>query len=295
MKKLKEQIKSLYKGLPIIRELYGIQRQLQNQKRMFHSFNSEMIRLQSFGLSNQERYGNPKRLLRYESQVCSQGGEDGVIQEIFRRIGTTIKTFVEIGVGNGSENNTAFLLSQGWKGFWIDGNPKFLNTINQRPDIDSNCLKHTVQFVTKENIAKIFDQLGVPVELDLLSIDIDQNTYYIWEGLASYKPRVIVTEYNAALPPEVDWKVNYDPRRVWDLTQNFGASLKSFEKLGSTLGYSLVGCSFHGVNAFFVRNDLLENHFETPFTAENHYEPPRYWMQHSRHHTRSILDRNNKD
>ena len=36
-----------------------------------------------------------------------------MIQEIFRRIGTTNRTFVEFGVGDGLENNSLFLLKQG--------------------------------------------------------------------------------------------------------------------------------------------------------------------------------------
>ena len=36
----------------------------------------------------QPRYADPKRLHRHELQVFSQNGEDGVLMEIFRRIGT---------------------------------------------------------------------------------------------------------------------------------------------------------------------------------------------------------------
>jgi hypothetical protein len=39
-----------------------------------------------------------------------------------------------------------------------------------------------------------------------------------------------------------------------------------------------VGCNISGANAFFVRNDLVGDYFHTPFTAENHYEPARYWI-----------------
>ena len=54
--------------------------------------------------------------------IYSQAGEDGIIAEIFRRIGTTTKDFVEFGSGNGRENNTVSLLTtQGWKGLWIEG------------------------------------------------------------------------------------------------------------------------------------------------------------------------------
>jgi len=56
------------------------------------------------------KYSNSKRLNKYEYQVYSQGGEDGIIQEIIGRIGTTNKFFVEFGVDGGLECNTLFLL-----------------------------------------------------------------------------------------------------------------------------------------------------------------------------------------
>jgi len=89
---------------------------------------------------------------------------------------------------------------------------------------------------------------------------------------------VIVVEYNAAWPPSIDWKVDYDPSATFDGTLYFGASLKAFELLGRELGYSLVGCNLAGVNAFFVRSDLCGEHFLGPFSAENHFEPARYWL-----------------
>lgn len=41
---------------------------------------------------------DPKRLLRYGFKVYSQSDEDGIIQEIFNRIGTSNRVFVEAGV-----------------------------------------------------------------------------------------------------------------------------------------------------------------------------------------------------
>jgi len=251
----------------------------------------EAIRYCDLELEYNPRYRESRRLHRYAFQVSSQNDEDGIIHEIFRRIGTSNRIFAEVGVGNGTENNTAFLLSQGWKGFWIDGSDAFLRAINARRDLQNGCLTSRVFFVDKENIAGCFEQLGVPRDFDLLSLDVDQNTFYIWEALREFAPRVVVVEYNAAIPPDIDWKVRYVANRTWDGTQNFGASLKAFETLGSQLGYSLVGCDFNGVNAFFVRNDLVADKFAEPFTAENHYEPPRYAHAHRRVLARTILDR----
>jgi hypothetical protein len=247
--------------------------------------------INDFEVMRNPRYADPKRLIRHAFQVTSQNGEDGILHEIFRRIGTTDRVFAEIGVGTGNENNTAFLLSQGWTGYWIDGADRMLSTLASRSDIDRSHVVPAVAFVTRESIGPLFAKLGVPKTFDLLSIDVDQNTYYIWEGLQDYRPRVVVAEYNAALPPDVDWKVRYDPQRTWDGTQNFGASLLAVTKLANARGYQLVGCYFTGLNAFFVRDDLIGDHFAAPFTADNHHEPPRYHLTIRRMHRGAVLDR----
>ncbi len=53
-------------------------------------------------------------------RVFSQNDEDGIVQSIFNDIGIKNKLFIEIGIGNGIENNTHNLILQNWKGIWID-------------------------------------------------------------------------------------------------------------------------------------------------------------------------------
>ena len=120
-------------------------------------------------------------------------------------------------------------------------------------------------------------QGGVSGEIDLLSIDIDNNDYWVWKAITRINPRVVVIEYNATLRPPMSLVVPYEPERTWDgATNYFGASLEAFVRLGRSKGYRLVGCSISGVNAFFVRDDIAGDHFFDPATAEELYEPPRY-------------------
>jgi hypothetical protein len=112
--------------------------------------------------------------------------------------------------------------------------------------------------VRRDNIARIFRENDVPQDLDLLSIDIDGNDYWIWEALAAYRPKVVVIEYNATLGPQRSVTIPYDDDHVWTLDHYFGASLAALTKLGQRLGYALIGTESAGVNAFFVRRDLLE-------------------------------------
>lgn len=242
---------------------------------------------------NDVRYQQSGKLNKFEYQVMSQNGEDGIIFEILKRIGTKSKYFVEFGVGNGTENNSAYLLMQNWSGSWIEGSSQHCNEmkISYADIINTKRLQVKESFITKDNIESIFQDLKVPADLDFLSIDIDGNDYWVWKQLQHYKPRIVVIEYNASIGPHVEWIMPYNENHVWNgrtIGHYFGASLKSMELLGTSLGYTLVGCNFTGANAFFVRTDLVDpSLFAAPFTAENHYEKPMYFLEKQLGHKRN--------
>jgi hypothetical protein len=187
---------------------------------------------------------------------------------------------VEFGAEDGRENNGRYLLLKGWQGFWLESDPAQVALLGKRfrRSLDRGALLVTQAVVTRENVEALLTEMGVPVELDLLSIDIDGNDYWVWKAMSQFRPRVVVIEYNAALGPRATWVMPYDADHAWDgRSSRFGASLKALERLGTKKGYDLVGCSFTGVNAFFVRSDLIGGRFTGPFTAERHYEPARYF------------------
>ena len=231
-------------------------------------------------LASDPKYADSRGLNRFEFKVFSQFGEDGVVQEIFRRIGTTNRQFVEFGVEAGLENNTAYLLWQGWSGLWIEPVRGCAEAIENglASLLAAGRLKLLNELVTAANVEDLFGRAGVAEAPDLLSIDIDGNDYWVWQAIAHYHPRVVVIEYNATFPPPATWVMPQDAGYRWNGTAKFGASLEAFVQLGADKGYSLVGCTLGGANAFFVRQDLLGEHFSKPFTASHHYEPPRYYL-----------------
>ena len=226
--------------------------------------------------ATRERLKNKKCLEYYGFKVYSQNDEDGIIEEIFNRIGTTNRVFIEFGVENGLECNSHYLLFKGWRGLWIDGGNGEEIQEKFAPVIANGQLKFLQTFITRENINELFIAGGVTGEIDLLSIDVDGNDYHIWEAINVVKPRVVIIEYNAKFPPNCDWKMAYNKNHIWDGSDCHGASLKALELLGRKLGYQLVGTNFTGVNAFFVRQDLAQNLFIEPATAENLYNPARF-------------------
>jgi hypothetical protein len=90
---------------------------------------------------------------------------------------------------------------------------------------------------------------------------------------------VVVIEYNCSLRPPLSLVVPYEPNSTWRGGNYFGASLSALVGLGRAKGYRIVGCGFAGVNAFFVRDELCCDLFLEPATAEEHYEPERYFAK----------------
>lgn len=254
----------------------------------------QMAQLQEHrdSLLNSSRGADERRLLRFGHRVHSQADEDGILREIFHRIGESSRTFIEIGAGDGAENNSLFLLNQGWRGVWIDGSARKTAAArrNQAVAIAEGRLRAERFFMTAANVNETIASLAPVKEPDLLSIDLDGNDYYILEAIRSVSPRVIIAEYNAKFPRDFVWVMDYNEAHRWDGTDYFGASLKALELMLIPRGYALVGCNLLGSNAFFVRADLaIDPPFCSPFTAENHYEPARYYLlaaYHSRYRGR---------
>lgn len=187
----------------------------------------------------------------FEKKIYSQNGEDGIIEHIFDRIGTTDKCAVEFGVsagGGGTETNTRLLSERGWNLFWFD--------VEDATNLPKNCT-FTKKMLTKDNIVDEFRKLKIPTEFDLLSIDVDGNDYHLRQSLEHYSPRVCVLEYNGCHPADFHYIMPYDDNYRWTLWKtDFGASLKSFTVQANNMGYDLVYCESKGVNAFFIRKDV---------------------------------------
>ncbi len=230
------------------------------------------------------------RLMNKEYSIFSQNGEDGILLYLFSLIGTTNCKAIEFGIGDGRQCNTANLITNfGWEVLMIEGHTDKARSANtfyrKHPKTKEGQVTIKEAFITTENINALFSENGYTGEIDLLSIDIDGNDYWIWEAVRVINPRVVVIEYNASLGPEKSISVTYDPEfdryKKHPSGWYHGASLKALEHLGKAKGYRLVGCDSNGVNAFFVRSDIPAEELNE-LTADEAYFPEK---KRSRTHT----------
>jgi hypothetical protein len=218
---------------------------------------------------------------RSECRVYSQNGEDGILLYLFSKIGATDRRFVEFGIGDGSECNTANLaLTFGWRGLLLEADAALAARARafytSRPTLRTSGLQIENVRVEPETIDELLQRFGVQGELDLLSIDIDGNDYWVWEAAEAISPRVVVIEYNASFGPSravtVPYRRGFD--RYAEHASGFyhGASLRALDDLARRKGYLLAGCDSRGSNAFFVREDAAAGRIE-PVSVEDAFFP----------------------
>ncbi len=194
--------------------------------------------------------------------IYSQFNEDGIIQFLINNLDIKNKEFIEIGVENFEEANTRFLLQNNcWKGLIIDSLKENINFIKKQTYYWRYQLEAEDVFITKENVNNIIKKYDFKQNIGLLSIDIDGNDYWVWDAISSINPDVLIIEYNSLFGSEKSLTIKYDKnfvrpnRGIYKCL--YGASLKALTNLSEKKGYSLVAVNSNGNNAFYVRNELL--------------------------------------
>lgn len=194
--------------------------------------------------------------------IYSQFNEDGIIQFLINNLDIKNKEFIEIGVENFEEANTRFLLQNNcWKGLIIDSLKENINFVKKQTYYWRYQLEAEDVFITKENVNNIIKKYDFKQNIGLLSIDIDGNDYWVWDAISSINPDILIIEYNSLFGSEKSLTIKYDKnfvrpnRGIYKCL--YGASLKALTNLSEKKGYSLVAVNSNGNNAFYVRNELL--------------------------------------
>jgi len=212
-----------------------------------------------------------------EFRVFSQNGEDGVLLWLLAEIGAPVKTFVEIGIENGLECNTAVLaFVLGWDGLMVDADAR--GVAAARKVAERMLCGRSNRLAIRQHYVRPADMPSLTGSgpLGVLSIDVDGMDYWLWKAVEGATPDVVIIEYNASMGPDesitVPFREEFSAAEAHPSGYYHGASLAALEKLGRGKGYSLVAVEEAGVNAFFVRDSLRPPSLR-PGTAAELYRP----------------------
>lgn len=199
-----------------------------------------------------------------EFKIFSQFGDDGIIQWLINNIDIDNETFIEFGVENYKEATTKFLLfNNNWTGFVMDGAKENIQNLKKQDYFWRYDLTAKDVFITKDNINSIIYSAGFKKDVGLLHIDLDGNDYYIFDEINCVNPNILILEYNSLFGIEREISVPYDNEfnRTKAHYSNlfFGASLKALYNLAKEKGYTFIGCNSAGNNAYFIRDDKMND------------------------------------
>lgn len=239
----------------------------------------EMKALHGHTLAELHRQKRSPKLQDYEFRVFSQWGEDGILQKLTSAIDIPNKTFIEFGVEDFTEANCRFLMVKDyWSGYVLDGSERAIRRLRAAYDNWRYDLRTARAFITRENINTLLDGSGFDHDLGILSVDIDGVDYHVLQAITGWRPRILIVEYNAVFGAEraitVPYRADFFRTAAHHSNLYFGASLAAFRHLAAQMGYAFVGSTSAGVNAFFVRQDCVNDEI-APFLQTAGYTPSK--------------------
>ena len=201
----------------------------------------------------------------------SQFEEDGIILYVLAAIGMKTRSVVEMCCGDGAEcMATNLILHHGYKGYLFEGSdrnfPKAQAFFRSKKDCLLNQPQLTKAWITRDNVNDLLRNAGASGEIDVFSLDMDGNDYWIWDAITEISPRLCVFEIHNLIPGDLSLTVPYSDS--FDYLSGEGdrqwfrsVSLEAMRKLSASKGYRLIGAHKHGFNVFFLRNDIAPDIF----------------------------------
>jgi hypothetical protein len=189
---------------------------------------------------------------KYSNNIYSQNGEDGIIEELLKRLEINQGWVCEFGAWDGKHlSNTYNLVTKGFNAVYIEGDENrykdLLKTVEKYPNIVP--IKAFVDHNDSENsLDNLLNNTIIPNDFDILSIDIDSFDYQIWKSLKLYKPKLVIIEINSSV------KVNNN-EHIHTPGKYQGTGFKPTYDLGLEKGYKFI---LHTGNMFFIREDMFD-------------------------------------
>jgi hypothetical protein len=209
------------------------------------------------------RRGDFKHLWDAEIKVFSQWGEDGILAYLCAELELVKPNVIEFGVGDFTECNTRFLATS------LNANVVAVDILDS---LRTNHLNQDLKWKTHFTPLVHWitpDQARLDLDfakrllggVDIISLDIDGNDYWIMNSLELDGVSIIIVEYNAIFGPTAAVTIPRDDSffrtKAHYSNLYYGASLSAWIYLFTEKGFRFVGTNLAGNNAFFVSNENL--------------------------------------
>jgi hypothetical protein len=268
------EIKGWAKKLHSMPQLYSFYcRVRSSQSSDVDSLNQQLQKI----LMNQYRLFHVSGIRPYD-RICdagfrcySQFEEDGIILYVLSLIGFKTRKVVEMCCGTGDEcMATNLILNHGFQGYLFDGEGWNIDRARIFFQRKKDCLltppRLVNAWITRENVNALLRQNGAIGEVDLLSLDMDGNDYYIWEAISEISPRLCVCETQNIIPDDLSITIPYQSHFSCENQHGYAREFRSVSllamiRLAERKGYRLIGAHKHGFNVVFLRNDIGQDIF----------------------------------
>tara|TARA_B100000902_G_C27279405_1_gene900805 strand:- start:1082 stop:1765 length:684 start_codon:yes stop_codon:yes gene_type:complete len=177
-------------------------------------------------------------------KIYSQYGEEGIIEYFIDKLSLKHIQCCEFGMNSKTNSNTFYFIENyNSYGVYIEQKENKLSELIRDNTIVINKKVEKNGSNTLDNILK---ETKLVKDFDILSIDIDNEDYHIWDSLKHYEPKIVIIEINPFI--ELGREYIYDGSL-------FSSSFTSTVNLGEQKGYTLVCMTG---NLIFVKTSILK-------------------------------------
>lgn len=151
----------------------------------------------------------------FAGDVYSQTGEDGILERALSIFPTRTRWCVEFGAWDGKYLSNTFRLveRENYNVVLIEGDGKKYRALcSEYPFRDRAIFENRLVGWSKDDgLDRILEKHPVPLDFDLLSIDVDGNDYHIWKATEKFRPKLVLIEFNPTASNHIDFVQPPDP------------------------------------------------------------------------------------
>lgn len=219
----------------------------------------------------------PSPTTEHLRNVYSQFGEDGLLEEVFRRIGTTNQQCFECGAADGRWfSNTRKLIDEGWRAVLIEADPANWPELDKLDGPKVTVVHGKLRPSGQASLDAILAKVGFDAAPDLGVLDVDGQEYHLWNWMMKFRPRVMVVEY--------DHTALENPNFVPEIDGEGQAGLAALVSVACSKGY--FNAYTTKTNAVFVLNSEREKFYA------KYNEPPADRLMEAARSTQKTGERN---